>query len=86
VRKTDYRYGAWELYRDMTNAEYKKLWVVEWSESQKNFHVDFLYLSVENHIEEYLRKVASGWTILAVVNTSDEATQLCEKLKADRAA
>lgn len=70
----------------MTNQEYKKMWVVEWSEVQKEFHIDTLSTAVEASIDDYFLKKASDWRILAIVNTNEEATRLCEKIKEKRAS
>lgn len=59
-------------------------WVVEYSALQKAYHVDQLEAAVRANRDTFLRGIATGYQILAIVETYQEAHSFCKILRTAR--
>lgn len=62
-----------------------ELWTVEFSEKQQCFHVSQLRRILTKNLEIFLYpNNANDWSLLAVVDTYEEAHQIAENLRTNR--
>lgn len=59
----------------------KELWTVEWSGSQKCFHVDPLEKTIAANLTAFLEHRSNDYQILAIVKTHAEASQMADMLR-----
>lgn len=61
------------------------MFVVEWSEQQKCFHVDNYTKSVLKNIDDYVHGKPLHFATIGIMGSEDEAWNLVENLQAERA-
>lgn len=62
----------------------KELYSVEWSESQKCFHVDCLSDIVNKNLQLFFSLIESDWVLIGVFNTHNEAHDFVRLLREKR--
>ena len=60
------------------------LWVVEWSESQKSFHIDTLEKTLKRNTSAFIDKRKTDYKPLALASSQSEATKLKALFKQQR--
>lgn len=58
-----------------------ELWVLEWSQPQKYFHVCTLQESMEINVQAFCENKQLDWILLAVVESHEEAHALAKFLE-----
>lgn len=56
-------------------------WVVEWSNSQKRFHIDRLDFSLRNNVEAMREDRPNDYILVALANSHKEASEHSRELK-----
>ena len=56
-----------------------KLWTVEWSYSQKQYHVDTLERTLARNLKAFTENRACDYIVLAVADSHDEAHKICDQ-------
>jgi len=59
-------------------------WVVEWSEEQKEFHIDTLQSSIERNRRAYFLGRKAQYIIVSLANDIHHAGEICEQLRLEK--
>jgi hypothetical protein len=62
----------------------EKIWVVEWSERQKRFHLNKIDKMLKSNMRSFLRKDDLDWRPLAMNLNYFHAWHLCDELMEER--
>ena len=66
-------FGYYERFHIMT-----KLWTVEWSYSQKQYHVDTLERTLARNQKAFTGNRSCDYIILAIADSHEEAHKICD--------
>ena len=66
-------FGYYECFHFMT-----KLWTVEWSYSQKQYHVDTLERTLARNQKAFTENRSCDYIILAIADSHEEAHKICD--------
>lgn len=58
-----------------------ELWVLEWSQPQKVFHISTLEDAMKNNIEAFWNNRRPDWVLLAVLETHEEAHKIAKEFE-----
>ena len=73
------------LIENLANYSWKGLWLVEWNEDQKAFHVESAHTRFADSISLFQEKKKSGaWISLGIFNSREEAHTFADMLRARR--
>lgn len=56
-------------------------WTVEWSNSQKRFHIDRLDISLRNNVEAMREDRPNDYILVGLANSHEEASALSRELE-----
>lgn len=62
----------------------EKIWVVEWSERQKRFHLNEIDKMLKRNMRSFLQKDELDWRPLAMNLNYFDAWDLCDELMEER--
>jgi hypothetical protein len=63
-------------------GEANRLWVVEYSGTQKAFHIETLAEALRSNREQFAEGGMVDYVPLAIVSSHDEASTLCDRMEA----
>lgn len=61
-----------------------KYWTVEWSESQKCFHVDWLKRILQKNTEMFFEEIETDYILLGIFKSHKDAHSFVDELKRTR--
>lgn len=73
------------LIENLASYTWNGLWLVEWNEDQKQFHVETAHTRFSESIAAFNQKQKSGaWISLGIFNSREEAQAFVDALRARR--
>ena len=73
------------LLENLADYTWNGLWLVEWNEDQKQFHVETAHTRFSESIAAFQEKQKSGaWVSLGIFNSREEAQSFVDVLREQR--
>lgn len=73
------------LIENLANYTWNGLWLVEWNEDQKQFHVESAHTRFSDSIGSFLQKQKNGaWVSLGIFNSREDAQGFADLLRDQR--